>query len=46
MGETPLLPIFDAGTDPGPSFLDLLRRVAPEALAMPAAPSGAPFCGF
>ena len=42
MSETRLLPIFEAGTDPGPSFIELLRRVAPDALAMPAAPGGAP----
>ena len=35
MSETPILPIFPAGTDPGPSFLDLLRRVAPESLPLP-----------
>ncbi|MFM7270612.1 MAG: proteasome subunit beta [Actinomycetes bacterium] len=35
MSESPILPIFPAGTDPGPSFVDLLRRVAPDALPMP-----------
>ena len=35
MSETPILPLFPAGTAPGPSFVDLLRRVAPESLPLP-----------
>ncbi len=37
------LPRFPPGTDPGPSFVELLRRVAPDAL--PTWPSPAPTAG-
>ena len=40
MNETPLLPIFSDGADPGPSFLNLLRRVSPDSLQMPPAVAG------
>ena len=39
MNETPL-PFFAAGSDPGASFVDLLRRVSPE--QAPGSPAGAP----
>jgi proteasome beta subunit len=39
-GSLPALPHFPAGIDPGPSFVDVLRRVSPHALPG-AAPSGA-----
>jgi proteasome beta subunit len=39
----PMLPMFSPGLDPGPSFADLLRRVAPHQLPNAAAmPAGAP----
>jgi proteasome beta subunit len=43
MNEGPL-PFFSPGNDPGSSFVDLLRRITPEAAAAaPGATSGAPF---
>jgi proteasome beta subunit len=39
VNETPL-PFFAAGTDPGASFVDLLRRVSPE--QAPGGPAGTP----
>ncbi|HEX6312005.1 MAG TPA: proteasome subunit beta, partial [Acidimicrobiia bacterium] len=45
MGEPPL-PMFSPGVDPGPSFVDYLRQVAPHAApghgGGPSAPPGAP----
>ena len=38
----PPLPSFAAGHDPGPSFLDLLRRVSPHAVAPPGVSIGVP----
>jgi len=39
MAESPILPIFEAGADPGPSFVDLLRRISPDALTLPSSPN-------
>ncbi len=35
MTEPAILPFFAAGHDPGPSFVELLRHLAPDALAAP-----------
>ena len=35
MTEPSMLPLFAPGTDPGPSFVDLLRQVAPGAVPLP-----------
>ena len=42
MAESPILPIFEAGADPGPSFVDLLRRISPDALTLPSSPNATP----
>jgi proteasome beta subunit len=44
MNDLPL-PWFAPGSDPGPSFSDVLRRVAPEAMAF-SGPAGGPSPGF
>jgi proteasome beta subunit len=43
MTEPSMLPLFAAGVDPGPSFVDLLRRIAPDTVSLPSASAAAPF---
>ena len=43
MTEPSMLPFFAPASDPGPSFVDLLRHVAPAAVALPPLDGALPF---